>query len=95
MQLKKGISNAAVETICGFSQMGSGSLPAQNLATTLVAIRPAKISAESLAKHLRQYDTPIFARIQNDQVLFDPRTLLAGDDEILLEALPKILGRGQ
>jgi len=75
--------------------MGSGSLPAQNLATTLVAVRPAKISAESLAKQLRQYSTPIFARIQNDQVLFDPRTLLAGDDEILLKALLLILGRGQ
>jgi L-seryl-tRNA(Ser) seleniumtransferase len=95
MKLKKGISNVAVETICGFSQMGSGSLPAQNLATTLVAIRPAKISAESLAKQLRQYSTPIFARIQNDQVLFDPRTLLAGDDEIILKALLSILGRGQ
>ncbi len=95
MQLKEGISNATVTTLCGFSQMGSGSLPAQNLATTLVAVRPAKISAESLAKQLRQYSTPIFARIQNDQVLFDPRTLLAGDDEILLKALLLILGRGQ
>ena len=95
MQLKKGISNAAVETICGFSQMGSGSLPAQNLATTLVAIRPVKISAESLAKQLRQYSTPIFARIQNDQVLFDPRTLLAGDEEIVLKGLLSILGGGK
>lgn len=94
-QLKKGISDAAVETICGFSQMGSGSLPAQNLATTLVAVRPGKISAESLAKQLRQYGTPIFARIQNDQVLIDPRTLLAGDDEILLKALLSIPGGGQ
>jgi L-seryl-tRNA(Ser) seleniumtransferase len=95
MQLQNGISSATVSTSCGFSQMGSGSLPAQNLATTLVAIRPAKISAESLAKRLRQYSTPIFARIQNDQVLIDPRTLLAGDDEILLEALPVILSDGQ
>jgi L-seryl-tRNA(Ser) seleniumtransferase len=95
MQLKKGISNATVEIMSGFSQMGSGSLPAQNLATTLVAVRPAKVSAESLAKQLRQNSTPIFARIQNDQVLFDPRTMLAGDDEIILKALPAILGGEQ
>jgi L-seryl-tRNA(Ser) seleniumtransferase len=92
-QLSKGISGAVVTTISGFSQMGSGSLPEQNLATTLVALRPEKISAESLAKQLRQYGTPIFARIQNDQVLIDPRTLLAGDDKILIEALVDILGQ--
>lgn len=92
-QLSKSIPDANITTTAGFSQMGSGSLPTQNLATTLVAVRPEKISVESLAKRLRQYDTPIFARIHNDQVLIDPRTLLAGDDKIILKALSEILGR--
>jgi L-seryl-tRNA(Ser) seleniumtransferase len=92
-ELSKGASNAAVTTTPGFSQMGSGSLPTQNLATTLVAIRPKKISAESLAKQLRRRNIPIFTRIQNDQVLVDPRTLLKGDEKIVLEALLQILGR--
>ena len=87
MELKKSVSGAEVTTICGFSQMGSGSLPTQNLATTLVALQPEQISAESLAQKLRQYGTPIFTRIQNDQVLIDPRTLLNGDDKIVIEAL--------
>jgi L-seryl-tRNA(Ser) seleniumtransferase len=91
-QLTKRISDAAVTTISGFSQMGSGSLPLQNLATTLVAIRPEKISATSLTERLRHYSTPIFARIQNEQVLIDPRTLRDGDDKILIEALLAILG---
>ena len=91
-QLTKSISDAAVTTISGFSQMGSGSLPTQNLATTLVAIHTEKISATSLTKRLRHYSTPIFARIQNDQVLIDPRTLRDGDGKILIEALLKILG---
>jgi len=91
-QLGKSISNSAVTTIPGFSQMGSGSLPTQNLTTTLVAIRPEKISADSLAKQLRQYGTPIFTRIQNDQVIIDPRTLLGGDDKLLIQALLDILG---
>jgi len=92
VQLSKNISGAAVTTIGGFSQMGSGSLPEQNLPTTLITLSPEKISAESLAKQLRQYVTPIFTRIRNDQVLIDPRTLLAGDDKILVEALLEILG---
>ncbi|MCH8118947.1 MAG: L-seryl-tRNA(Sec) selenium transferase [Planctomycetes bacterium] len=91
-QLGKSISNSTITTIPGFSQMGSGSLPTQNLATTLVAIRPEKISVELLASRLRRYNTPIFTRIQNDQVLIDPRTLLGGDDKIVIKALLDILG---
>lgn len=92
-QLSKRVSGVEVTNVPGFSQMGSGSLPAQDLATTLVAVRPTNISAESLAKQLRLSRTPIFARIQNDRVLFDPRTLLAGDDRIIVEALSGILGQ--
>ena len=75
--------------------MGSGSLPTQNLATTLIALRPEKISADTLANQLRQYSTPVFARINNDQVLIDPRTLLSGDDKIVIESLLEILGNKQ
>ncbi|MHC4726983.1 MAG: L-seryl-tRNA(Sec) selenium transferase [Planctomycetota bacterium] len=91
-RLDKSISNCTVETTTGFSQMGSGSLPTQNLTTTLIALRPEKISADSLANQLRQYSTPVFTRINNDQVLIDPRTFLSGDDEIVIEALLDILG---
>jgi len=79
--------NVNASTTSGFSQMGSGSLPAQNLATTLVAITPQGIGAEALAKRLRLHEPPVFARIQNDEVLIDPRTLRDGDDEILVAAV--------
>jgi L-seryl-tRNA(Ser) seleniumtransferase len=92
-QVSKTVSGVAVSTLPGSSQMGSGSLPTQNLPTTLVALRPGKLSAEALAKRLRQYRTPVFARIQSDQVLIDPRTLLSGNDKTILEALVEILGR--
>ena len=82
---------ATVATASGFSEMGSGSLPTQNLATTLVAITPEEISVDVLAKRLRLYEPPVFARIQNDQVLIDPRTLRAGDDEIVTEAVAAAL----
>lgn len=78
---------AKVTTTGGYSEMGSGSLPAQNLATTLVAISPERISVDDLAQRLRLFELPVFARIQNDQVLLDPRTLRAGDDEIVIEAV--------
>ncbi len=94
-QVRQGISKAAVTTAPGFSQMGSGSLPTQNLATILVVVEAEKIGAAQLANRLRHYSTPIFARIQNDQVLIDPRTLRKGDEEILVEALVEALGQSE
>lgn len=91
--LKKINSDLEVSVISGCSQMGSGSLPEQNLATTLVAISSRIMSAEELAKHLRLYNTPVFARIQNDQILIDPRTLLNGDKEIIIKAMTEICGK--
>ena len=85
-------SDFEVTSISGFSQMGSGSLPEQNLATTLVSIKSEKISSDSLAKQLRLHKTPIFSRIQNDKNLIDPRTLFDGDKDIIIEALKKIAG---
>jgi L-seryl-tRNA(Ser) seleniumtransferase len=87
--------NANAATASGFSQMGSGSLPAQNLATTLVAVTPQEISAETLAKRLRLHEPPVFARIQNDQVLIDPRTLRAGDDAVIFEAVTAALAASE
>ncbi len=82
---------AEVTTMPGFSQMGSGSLPTQNLGTTVAAIRTKQMTAESFAKELRTQPTPIFTRIQNDQVLIDPRTLLDGDEQIIVDAMNRIL----
>ncbi len=93
--LSEQVPAAKVTTIPGFSQMGSGSLPTQNLATTLVAIAPRKISAEFLAKRLRAHTPPVVARIQNDQVLLDPRTLREGDDAIILQAIAASLAEGK
>ena len=77
--------------IDGYSQTGSGSLPGQNLPTKLISIACNAISGVVLANKLRHYKVPIFTRIQDEIVLFDPRTLLDGDDEIIIDALTEIL----
>jgi len=82
-----GAAGAEITTEPGFSRMGSGSLPEQNLSTTLVAITPAEISASELALRLRRHETPVFTRIKHERVLLDPRTLLEGDEDILIEAV--------
>jgi L-seryl-tRNA(Ser) seleniumtransferase len=83
--------NAKVEIIDGFSETGSGSLPTQQLATKLVSIEPKNMNAETLAEKLRQNNPPIIARISEDKVMMDPRTLADGDDSIIAEALKRIV----
>lgn len=91
-KLRKANLPCEVQVADGFSQAGSGSFPDQNLPTKLVSIHTEAMSGVALANRLRHYTVPIFARIQDEKVHIDPRTLLEGDDKIILEALSKILG---
>ena len=74
-----------VETLPGQSAVGGGSLPGQTLPTTLLALRPAQ--PDRLVSYLRRGDPPVIARIEDDRVLLDPRTVLPAQAEPLLAAL--------
>ena len=78
---------ARVEVIDGASETGSGSLPGQSIPTRLISLRSDKLSADDIAARLRRSDPPVFARIADDSVLLDPRTLLDGEEEPLVEAV--------
>ena len=86
-----GAPGTEVETLDGNSQMGSGSLPTENLPTRLVSISPKGMTPDELALALRRNEPPIVARIQKDRVLLDPRTILAGEEETVVEAVVAIL----
>ncbi len=77
----------SAETIDGYSQMGSGSLPTQNLATRLVEIRSDVIESGEISARLRRSSPPVFARVHNGRVLLDPRTLLDGEEPSLIDSL--------
>lgn len=74
------------EVISERSQPGSGTAPGVFLATFAVRVRREGDSAASLARRLRQGEPAVFARIQDDALLLDPRTLLEGDLERLIAA---------
>jgi L-seryl-tRNA(Ser) seleniumtransferase len=84
---------ATAATIDGFSQMGSGSLPTQDLPTRLVAVQSEKCPPEEIALRLRRASPPIFARVHRGQVLLDPRTLLEGEEPLLVEGVISALRR--
>lgn len=74
--LKKDISNRAkIEVIADRSQAGGGSLPEVNLPTFAVSIKPVNISVNELEKRLRLGNPPVIARIKEDALLIDARTV--------------------
>ena len=78
------------------SAVGGGSLPGETLPSWALALSPspgAVVTAESLLAALRIPPTPVIARIEDDAVLLDPRTVLPEQDDVLLTALAASLPR--
>lgn len=73
------------------STVGGGSLPGETLPTRAVAI--AVQSPDEFAKRLRGNAPPIIARIEENRVVLDPRTVLASEEEALLAGVERV-GRG-
>jgi len=74
----------------GESMVGGGSLPGSTLPTRLVAIEgrgKQRNIALSLAQKLRRHNPPVIARISDDVLLLDPRTVLPEEDGMILQAL--------
>ena len=87
-------TEAVVTTVEGFSQMGSGSLPTQDLPTRLVSIQPNSVESGELALRLRRHAAAIFARVQKGRVLIDPRTLLEDEETVVVDSLVEVLATG-
>ena len=74
------------------SAVGGGSLPGQTLPTTILAITPTG-SPDTFAANLRLSPVSVIARIENDRVLLDPRTVLVDQDSAVVEAINFALAR--
>ncbi|NTW16336.1 MAG: L-seryl-tRNA(Sec) selenium transferase [Syntrophaceae bacterium] len=59
----------------GFSMSGGGSLPTQEIPTILLSLVSKHLSPSNLEERLRYLEIPIIARIADDEVLFDLRTI--------------------
>lgn len=75
-----------VEIMDGYSMVGGGALPVQNLPTKLVAMSSKEMSAARLEVRFRGYVTPIIGRVEQELFLLDVRTLQPGDEEIITAA---------
>ncbi len=79
----------SINIVDSLSTIGGGSLPGQTLPTKALAIDADLLDA--LAESLRQANPPIITRIENHQLLLDPRTVLPEQDKIFIPVLKETL----
>jgi len=77
----------------GASLVGGGSTPAQSLPTRTIRVASKKYSAARLEERLRRpaHGIPVIARIEEDRVLLDLRTVFPEQERDLLAALAAAL----
>ncbi|HEY7287270.1 MAG TPA: L-seryl-tRNA(Sec) selenium transferase [Vicinamibacterales bacterium] len=73
--------NATV--IDGCSTVGGGSAPGSALPTRLVRLERDGFHADQIEQRLRSFEPPVIARIHEDHVVLDLRTVLPFQDDVL------------
>jgi L-seryl-tRNA(Ser) seleniumtransferase len=80
------------EVIQGRSTVGGGSLPEETLPTWLLALETSQ--PNRMAERLRLSAAPVIARVEDDRLVLDPRTVLPEQEPALLAGISAAL-RGQ
>ena len=75
------------ELIEGESEVGGGSFPGAKLKTWLVRLSPRNLTPDALSTRLRAGAPPIVARIADDRVVLDPRTIFPDELETVARAV--------
>lgn len=75
----------SAEVIDGESTVGGGSLPGETLPTRLLALQVA--DPDGVVAALRTGDPPVLARIEEDRLVLDPRTVMPDEEHVLLQRL--------
>lgn len=86
-KLTSSASTIEVSLVAGQSAVGGGSAPNIHPATTLIAIEHSTLRATQIEQSLRTCSRPVIARIADNSVLLDLRTVEPSDEAALLLAV--------
>jgi L-seryl-tRNA(Ser) seleniumtransferase len=82
---------ARIDVVKDASQSGGGALPDIDFETYTVTIKPIKMSVNKLEERLRHGNPPVIARIKEDTLIIDARTVRNKELELLVKALTAAL----
>ena len=74
----------------GMSQVGGGSMPLEKLDTYIITIKPNKFSVSYLEKRLRNSESHIIGRINEDKYMLDIRTIEEDEFDFIIKELKHI-----
>jgi L-seryl-tRNA(Ser) seleniumtransferase len=82
-------SGASIEIVEGNSLVGGGSTPAQSLPTKLLRVTSLRCSVAELERRLRSGSAriPVIARIEDDRLILDLRTVFPAQELQLTQAV--------
>jgi L-seryl-tRNA(Ser) seleniumtransferase len=89
---RAGVLQMTLRVVDGESVLGGGSAPGATLPTKLVAVTSDDIPVDEIARRLRTNEPPIVARVDENRVLLDLRTVLPEQDSAIAKALCRIAG---
>ena len=79
-----------VEVLATRSVIGGGSAPGATLPTRALAVSSPELGADAIAQKLREWTTPIIARVEDGRVLLDLRTVEPEQDAVVLNAVESL-----
>ena len=83
-----------LEVIDTVARAGGGALPTAAIPSAAVAVTAPRIGVVELERRLRHDPRCVVARISEDRLLLDPRTLLEGEDILVAEAVARAVDSG-
>lgn len=90
-RIKGVVENALISVMADSSRAGGGSLPEVDLPTYVVLIKPHEISVNELIGKLRKGTPPIIARVKDDALVLDVRTIMKQDVDSLIAGIKSAL----
>ena len=70
----------------GVSLIGGGSAPEVEIPTFVLAVTSKEHSVNQMERHLREFATPVLARIEDDQLILDLRTVFPEQEATIVSA---------
>lgn len=80
-----------IEMIEEAAMVGGGAMPEARLRGPVLALQPENSTLDQLAEALRHAELPVIARIHDDRLLLNLRTVNPEDDQVIAKTIKKLI----
>ena len=92
-ELAGAVPDLELDVAPSVARSGGGTLPTREIPSFAVRLGGAGTDIESLSSKLRDADPPVVGRVHEGRLWLDARTLMPGDEEVVVRAVKDARGR--